>query len=289
MATFIVRNPLRDFFKALENKKTFARGLPSTTEIQDLQIARTFQKLLVEKSISASDVDVDALAKCFQEGWVHSDVVNDQERYVLPSPLHASYLEWKLLPTKDTCPYTTLQELSIAVIQKFSPARLRAPCCFGPAFGHRPNEARYQDEFYRALFEATNGATVASPEYSSPLTSSGRIDFFIPSKKWGIEILRDGKALVQHYARFDATGPYGRWLSGGEMAHYIILDFRTKLPQKRHACKNMSLLRIVSSFSPIDLAFQNMLHVVFKEDFSTVSIYNGTLEELVSFALMENS
>ena len=100
----------------------------------------------------------------------------------------------------------------LAVIKNFKPSRLRAPLLIGSGFRDRLLEAIYQDEFYCALYNTTDGATVTTPEYSSTSGDSlGQIDFFIPSKKWGVEILRDGQALPEHHSRFGIHGVYGQW------------------------------------------------------------------------------
>jgi len=60
--------------------------------------------------------------------------------------------------------------------------------------------------------------------------ASGRVDFYIPVKKWGVELLRDGDRLENHSSRFTGTGAYAKM----EFEDYIILDFRTTSPQKPH-------------------------------------------------------
>ena len=95
----------------------------------------------------------------------------------------------------------------------------------------RPPEAQYQDEFYRCCHLYSQGSLIAFPEFG---TAEGRIDFYIPSLKWGVEFLRDGNLLSQHSARFSpSTGSY----RGLPMRDYIILDCRTTQPQKPHPGK----------------------------------------------------
>jgi hypothetical protein len=50
---------------------------------------------------------------------------------------------------------------------------------------------------------------------------AGRIDFYIASKRWGIEITRDGKKLQEHSDCFGASGACGRWLASGKMSDYM--------------------------------------------------------------------
>jgi hypothetical protein len=211
--------------------------------IQDPPTAYIFQTLVQYNSLAKEDVDEEALKRCIREGWVHSDIVNQQghgsqERCVFPSPLHSSCLAWRLQPQHDVCNFQTIHKMALVVIKNFKPSRLRAPLLIGSGFRDRPLEAVYQDEFYRALYKTTDGATITTPEYSSTSGDSlGRIDFFVPSKKWGVEILRDGQALPEHHSRFGIHGVYGQWLRGGEMEDFILIDFRLKTPKKPHPCK----------------------------------------------------
>jgi len=85
------------------------------------------------------------------------------------------------------------------------------------------------------------------------------IDFFIPLKKWGIELLRDGDRLN---ARF-ATGEYGRWISDRKINDYAIIDFRTEHPQSRHnAIDNLLYAVSTDNWQTIDV-LDNKLAVVY--------------------------
>jgi hypothetical protein len=109
--------------------------------------------------------------------------------------------------------------------------RIGAPSTMDPL-----PEAQYQDECYRSVFSATAGNLRISPEFASATGAhvTGRIDFFVPIVKWGIEIMRDGKRLQEHDSRFEHSGAYGVWLQSGDMTDYILLDCRTNVPQKAH-------------------------------------------------------
>lgn len=109
--------------------------------------------------------------------------------------------------------------------------RVGAPSIISPL-----PEAQYQDEFYRSLFSVTAGNVRISPEFASAKGADvvGRIDFFIPVAKWGIEITRDGNRLSEHNSRFDNLGAYGAWLRSGDMTDYTLLDCRTSVPRKCH-------------------------------------------------------
>jgi len=98
----------------------------------------------------------------------------------------------------------------------------------------RPTEAQYQNEFYRALHDITEGNVCISPEYAAQTDSRpGRIDFFIRSKNWGIELTCDGRKLKEHAERFGGDGAYGQWYTGGGMTDHILVDCRLRKPRKQ--------------------------------------------------------
>jgi hypothetical protein len=105
-----------------------------------------------------------------------------------------------------------------------------------------PPEAQYRDEFYRALHVATAGGISISPEFASTkgATKLGRIDFFVPHTKWGIEITRNGNKLDGHDSRFKENGAYGTWLATEDMVDYILLDFWKTCPHKPHPSRSYS-------------------------------------------------
>jgi len=111
----------------------------------------------------------------------------------------------------------------------------------------KPPEAQYQNEFYQGLFNLCGGA-FGSPEYGTERGArQGCIDFFINAKKWGIELVRDGKELNEHGSRFEETGTYGVWLPE-HMYQYLLLDFRTTQPTVTHGELFFSLLTRDSKF-----------------------------------------
>ena len=179
-----------------------------------------------------------ALKRCFHNGWLHVDKLGimdspDDVGYYFPSSLHRWYVEWKLsdvLPPTRFQP-TSLLEFVIDVIRLFSPHYLSAKRRIGPGCIQRLPEAQYQDELYRCCYTLSQGSLVTFPEFG---TAKGRVDFYIPAKSWGIELLRDGKGLEDHVGRFSATGSYGTTLP---LSDYIIVDCRTTRPRAKHHCK----------------------------------------------------
>ncbi len=76
-----------------------------------------------------------------------------------------------------------------------------------------------------------NGSIKAYPEFG---TKNGRVDFYIPSKRWGVELRRplcEGDQLVEHSSQFARSQAYGRDLL---LDDYIILDCCTLQPEQSH-------------------------------------------------------
>ena len=181
-----------------------------------------------------------AVQDCHQHGWIYATALTKGKMvYVLPSPLHRAYYEWKLLPSSTEYKFTTLLDMTIKVIQAFQPSQLsNPPRRVGISGAVRPPEAAYQDEFYRSIFTITKGCVRVSSEFSSAKGAGlGCIDFFIPSAKWGIELLRDGNNVEEHSSCFSTEGPYGPWLKYSDMSDFIILDFRATRVNKPHKRK----------------------------------------------------
>jgi hypothetical protein len=131
-----------------------------------------------------------------------------------------------------------LQTFVIEVIKRFSPQNLqeRGDLSTKP---QRIPEAQFQQEFYRACCVYTGGCVTTFPECGP---SKGRIDFFIRSKRWGVELLRDGVRLRDHNSRF-TTGEYGTWVQNGNMNDYILVDFRSKKPNQARSGKQIITAR----------------------------------------------
>jgi hypothetical protein len=235
--THILVNRLRD--------GAFGRGLPLEKELSaDLNVAALFRTLIQNPFLEEGQVNQEAVDKCHRNGWIHAVQPNPSSStyYTFASPLHSTFISWILAPTNDMPSYPSVVDLCTAVISKFKPSQMHIPeRRVGSSFGtvDALPEAQYQDEFYRSLFKATAGNVRISPEFASARGAHviGRIDFFIPTARWGIEIIRDGHDLKQHSSCFEARGAYGAWLKSGDMADYILLDCRTKVPHKPHSSK----------------------------------------------------
>lgn len=233
---FLVAQPQKWFLESLQGLGNFARELPLDQEFQDPAVANVFRKLLTRERVSPGD---EAAELCHRHGWIQSDQMATEVYYTFSSPLHATYVAWKLIPPVAQCSFSTVKQMTFAVIKNFRPAQLSSPSRIGVATTDQPLEARYQHEFYRGLFVATGGGVLTSPElFSVPQAHrSGCIDMFIPGKKWGIELSQEGSKLGEHDSRYGLQGAYGAWLTSNDIVEYILLDCRTTMPQKPHPSK----------------------------------------------------
>ncbi len=170
---------------------------------------------------------------CYRKGWLHAEKHETNFKldvvYFFASPLHRWFVQaW--LGISNTAPpiqEDNLLSFVINIIHLFSPMNLSTLRNISPRHVQRPPEAQFQDEFYRSCNTHTGGS-VLFPEFG---TSAGWIDFFVPSKKWGIELLTEGLELRGHSSRFSTSGTYAHWVDTDD---YIILDFRTKAVRSCH-------------------------------------------------------
>jgi len=226
------------FWRELGTRSAFGRGLPERKELADVPTANVFKTLLIDGFIlSDSKVKGEVLDTCYKNGWIQADLQevgkdNDNEEvcFTFPSSLHRSYVSWRSMPSTNEIPYETVLQLAIAVIGKFNPSQLSDPeRQVGGSSTARPPEAQYQQEFYRTFVDVI-GPAYTSPEYGTERGArKGRINFFIHSKKWGIELLRDGSNLQEHSSRSGEKGAYGMWIPSETMVDYI---FDTRFPKQ---------------------------------------------------------
>jgi len=176
-----------------------------------------------------STQEKEALYQCFKNGWLHATTMQDHAAYVFTTPLHQWFVEY-YLGTNVLNPTITEKDLlffTIHVMQRFSRVQLSSIRAIGASSRQRPPEAQFQDEFYRCCHMHSNGSLITFSEFGD---ASGRIDFYIPFKKWGVELLRDGDRLANHSSRFTNPGAYAKM----QFEDYIILNFRTAPPSLGH-------------------------------------------------------
>jgi hypothetical protein len=184
----------------------------------------------------------DDLRKSYRQGFV--DIEANQ--YTFASPLHQQLWSWRLLPqTSYKIPHQNLISFVEETVSRFRPSQLGTSERRVGSASHRPPEAQYQEEYYRCVHNLTNGNVRISPEYAAAAGSRpGRIDFFIPSKKWGIELTRDGNRLREHNLRFTDKGAYGQWMKSSDMDEYVLLDFRSSKPNRAHPGKRVDAISL---------------------------------------------
>jgi len=146
-----------------------------------------------------------------------------------------------LAPPTHHLPARTPLQLCLEIIRKFIPSSLSEP----PLDVHprslqvrKPPEALFGQEFFRAAHKVLSGRCYPSPEFGgSDAAGKGWIDLFVPGYNFGIEYMRNGVDVKQCYSRFLEGGSYKEWLDQGQMADYIILDFRVSHPRTSHPGK----------------------------------------------------
>jgi hypothetical protein len=226
--------------ESLTTSSAFSRGLPATGNLQQPSLAQVFRDVLLTGSIVVDEAfdqpsKKSPLRICFESGWLHNEITNPlnptRVTYTFASPLHERYVQCMLLGNLEEgiISESCIKDFVIAIIHKFILLNLSASRMFGTTTQSIP-EAQFQDEFYCASMSHTKGCVLSFPEFGN---KHGRIDFFIPLKKWGIELLRNGNRINAHGARF-TTGEYGRWIRDQKMNDYCIVDFRTSRPRSGH-------------------------------------------------------
>ena len=198
----------------------FARGLPSRNELsKSREVADVFRCLLKYGVVGEGSND-EAIQLCHRKGWIYAEDSDayGRHRYLFPSPLHHAALSWSFMPRDDLPAFESPYALCLEVLKRFNPSQRHVPIrrVGGIYTADRTPEAQYQDEFYRCLFDVTRGNVCIAPEFASERgfpKVTGRIDFFIPTVKWGIEITCEGDRLMQHALGFMDRGAYEKWLN----------------------------------------------------------------------------
>ncbi|KAJ7159852.1 hypothetical protein C8R43DRAFT_347266 [Mycena crocata] len=274
---FIVDFPQETFFRILAANGACARFLPTEATASDPRIIRVFSYLFVHGHLLLQsgqrlpdELELSDFDFAHERGLLYMER-SAQESETLISfsfPLQRCLLQLTLCPPipdrLDDVP--TLFALICQVVKLFNPDHLNTPRQVGGQKKDRPLVATYQHEFYRCLYRLRPRALV-SAEYSTPVGAlpAGRLDFLLhrsefkdEARSWGIELLRDGDRILDHKNRFDINGAYQKIMTGG-MTEFLIVDFRTTIPQRPHD------------------AIQELLHVVFNEDFSLATFYDHKL------------
>jgi len=146
---------------------------------------------------------------------------------------HLRYIEYSIGTMSQPLParFDSLPKLCEEILSKFSIMNVRHSAegkKMSTASQPRPVEAQYQAEFYRGFVHTAGQGVPISTEWSR--TRDGRVDFYIPEKKWAIELLRDHIEVNEHISRFKEGGKYHPWLKEKMVKDWIIIDCATSLP-----------------------------------------------------------
>jgi hypothetical protein len=231
--------------------------------------------------VGAYNGSVAEVKLCEKKGWIYEDYSSDgTQRYIFASPLHERYVQWMLFGTPPAqVVEDNIFSFALAVIRKFSPLNLTLPRWHRSSIQPVP-EAQFQDEFYRACCRHTKNCVVSFPEFG---TQKGWIDFFLPTKKWVVELVRNSDHLFGHGERF-TKGEYRNWICSGVMMDYIILDFCAQLPEKDFSSKP-SLLIIYDVIKICSPEIKNLYHVVHQANWMSVEVYDNKKERITGFSL----
>lgn len=127
--------------------------------------------------------------------------------------------------------FTHLNQLCVEVLRGFSTINLKDSTLgknMSTAGKLRPVEAQFQDEFYRVFNKVAGRGVPISSEWSR--AGSGRVDFWIPGKKWAIELLRDYSNVDEHVSRFRKGGTYYEWLKEKAVEDWVVINCATVPP-----------------------------------------------------------
>ncbi|KAG8857508.1 hypothetical protein FRC20_000266, partial [Serendipita sp. 405] len=269
---FLLNFDMSAFLQGLSDHSVFSRGLPTRDDLNRRQeYVESLGKVLQEplRFVLVKEEDdrhgsKNPLRRCLERGWLFSERADGGNvKYRFASQLHERYTEWLLLRREDPIKDPNLRTFVINVIKNFSPQNLQTRGDLRTSSSPQSiPEAQFQQEFYRACAIYTRGCVTNFPECG---TAKGRIDYFIRSKKWGVEILRNGVRILEHDSRF-TTGEYGEWIKDGKMDDFIMIDFRSNKPTKRD--------------------IKNLIYVVSTDSWETLQICNHETEVIETIRLV---
>ncbi|KAF2876296.1 hypothetical protein BDV95DRAFT_614989 [Massariosphaeria phaeospora] len=247
---------------------------PAYSHISFSDVVQALREVAIRPSgLTRLPQDFDVFAFCYKMGYLHveqSRPKSNERRYIFASPIHRRIAYRRLFPGPE--PGTSLekvglQQVCINAIARFSPSALqKRPTRSDKRWGIP--EAAFQDEIYCCLNRELRNLPILT-EYSH--TSDGRIDFYIFSQKWGIEVMQCGSSreLAEHVGRFKAGGKYQKW------EDYIILNFCTKSAFRKINTKGLE----------VEL---QILHVVLDVENFTADIYTHDKQKRATLTLGED-
>lgn len=229
------------FWTWLGENTVFSRGMPSPTAFKDIEIRNVLEHLCISGFVKRNQISegtIEHVEKCHFSGWLYCYKENDGDHcYIFSTPLHQWFVAWNIWQLKPIIPpEATILEFVKRVIRGFSFSRLFAVRRVNPIYTQNIPEAHFQQEFYRACGLSS---TLIFPEFGC---NSGRVDFYVPSKEWAIELLREGRGIQEHCDRFS----YKYYKGSIPVEDHIILDCRTSIPTVTRSDDHFYYLVIVS-------------------------------------------
>ncbi|KAF2785826.1 hypothetical protein K505DRAFT_196452, partial [Melanomma pulvis-pyrius CBS 109.77] len=193
--------------------------------------------------------------------------------FTFASPMHRRVAYRRLFPGREpdaVVENLTLQQVCTNAIARFSPVALQNRQRSRSSKSWGIPEAAFQDELYSCLSLELHYLPILS-QYSH--TKDGRIDLFVSTRRWGIEILQCGSntELAEHVARFAPGGAYHEW---DIMDDYVILHF----------CPRSALENIKFQDERIH---SNLFHVVIEPNEMSAEIYTHDKQLHTSWSLSE--
>ncbi|KAF2395821.1 hypothetical protein EJ06DRAFT_534505 [Trichodelitschia bisporula] len=241
------------------------RGFPHDT-FQDPDARKVLIKAAIEGFAQLQDVNSEALRKCYVKGYLHAVVKDGSSMvYTYPTEVHRWFAAMTVVPQLTRpFPFESVRECVLTGLKSFCGNALRRES--------KTPEAAYGAELYRTIYKVTRARVIPTPEFSSKELGGQRIDFVIPEVHWGIELLRDGIQLQEHYDRFVGEGRYTSF----SFKYCIVVDFRSSRPAKSFRKFNLPSRRVQTSY-----------FVVFDPGFFTCVVLDNMLKDVVSeFALL---
>ncbi|PYH86816.1 hypothetical protein BO82DRAFT_379929 [Aspergillus uvarum CBS 121591] len=191
-----------------------SRGLPKQKVMQNSAYATVFKHAIAchgtrRSSFPNNSDEERALEDIWRNGWLHGEhMEGGGTYYMFPTQVHRWYCQFLFKPSnpRKELVYQSPLEMAVDAIRRFHPDQLSNT----PAM---PIEDQCQKD-----------QLTVSPEYLIKTgLRSGRIDFLVPQKQWGVELLRSGDRIRQHMQRFKKNGPYFPMLRKELIQEYIVL------------------------------------------------------------------
>ncbi|KAJ7743082.1 hypothetical protein B0H16DRAFT_1012280 [Mycena metata] len=221
----------------------FSRGLPDDSQLEypgNAGAVAVLRDLLHGPPCILHPAQSTDATQAHRLGWITLEE-DDASNVIVdfPSPLHRSRVSYLLMGSKT--PTAAVEAMSLfqfvcKVVECFSSNTSAA----GPSIP----ETQWRHEMYRAAYKVTEGQGLwLSPEFGTE--ESGRIDLMIlGTKRWAIQILREGDSTEAHLEQFAPGGAYHHWMVQGTVKEYVFLDFKWSAAAGRKPFPNQPLFYV---------------------------------------------